>query len=93
MGKPMLNKNQFVHEVFRIAEERGFRIENNRRNDLKQIDFGLKKLHAGHLEQLYPTILSPTEKISDLIEKVAPGRPCSHKPMREIIREIRRRGK
>lgn len=93
MEKLMLNKNQFVQEVFRIAEERGFRIEYNRRNGLKQIDFGHKKLHAGHLEQLYPNILSSTEKISDLIEQVAPGRPCTHKPMREILSEIRRRDK
>jgi hypothetical protein len=58
MEKPMLNKNDFVNKVFRIAEERGSRIENNRRNGLKQVDLGHKKLHAGHLEQFYSSILS-----------------------------------
>lgn len=88
MKKATLDKNQFVNEVFRIAEKRGFRIENNRFNGLPQIDFGHKKLHAGHLKQLYLDILNPTASISALIEKVAPGRPCTHKPMREIINKI-----
>jgi hypothetical protein len=89
MEKPIQNKDEFVNEVIRIAVESGFRIENNRRNGLPQIDFGHKKLHAGHLEQLYPNILSSTAIISDLIEQVAPGRPCTHKPMREILNKIR----
>jgi hypothetical protein len=58
MEKPMLNKDDFVNKVFRIAEERGSRIENNRRNGLKQVDLGHKKLHTGHLEQFYSSILS-----------------------------------
>jgi hypothetical protein len=89
MEKSIPNKELFINEVFRIAEERGFRIETNQRNGLQQIDFGHKKLHAGHLEQLYPAILTSTEKISNLIEKVASGRPCTHKPMREILSKIR----
>jgi bifunctional DNase/RNase len=28
--------------------------------------------------------------ISAVIDKVAPGRPCTHKPMREIIAEIKK---
>ncbi len=91
MEKTILNKNEFIRAVFRIAEKRGFKIESNQRNGLPQIDFGHKKLHAGHLEQLYPKILSSTQKISILIEQVAPGRPCTHKPMREIRDEILRK--
>ena len=82
------NKNDFIQEVLRIAKEKGYTIEIGKRNKLEQIDFGNKKLHAGHLEQLFPEILQNNVNISELIEKVAPGRPCAHKPMREIISEL-----
>lgn len=85
----MLSKGQFVQEVFRIAEKQGYQIEINK-NGLKQIDFGNKKLHANHIQQLYPDILALTEELPKLIEKVAPGRPCTHKPMRDIIDQIQR---
>ena len=93
MEKTIPNKNEYLDAVFSIAEERGHGIERNQRNGLPQIDFGHKKLHADHLEQLYPNILDTTTKVSVLIEKVAPGRPCTHKPMREIRDEILRRCK
>ena len=57
---------------------------------IPKIDFGHKKFHTAHLKQLYPDILSPTAKVTALISKVAPGRPCTHKPMREIVSEILR---
>jgi len=59
---------------------------------LKQIVFDYKKLHAGHIQQLYPDILTRTEELPKLIEKVAPGKPCTHRPMREIINQIKRNG-
>lgn len=87
----MLSKRAFVCEVIRVARELGYKIEINARNGMEQIDFGNKKLHIGHLENLYPTILDPGAHIPTLIERVAPGRPCSHRPMREIIEQLRRK--
>ncbi|RZB31324.1 MAG: hypothetical protein SRB2_04849 [Desulfobacteraceae bacterium Eth-SRB2] len=85
----MLSKEQFEQEIFRIAKRQGYNIEKNKRNGLKQIVFDHKKLHADHIQQLYPDILTRTEELPKLIEKVAPGRPCTHRPMREIIYQIK----
>ena len=84
----MILKNDFIEEVLKIAEDNGYTIEVGKRNKLQQIDFGNKKLHAGHLEKLYPEILSKDANISVLINNVAPGRPCAHKPMRKTIEQI-----
>ena len=84
----MISRREFIDSVFRIAEQQGYRIERNRRNGLPQIDFGHKKLHSGHVKRLYPEIMDIAARIPQLIEKVAPGRPCTHKPMRLIIRQI-----
>ncbi len=83
--------DEFVSEVLKAAAERGFKVEDSRNG--KQIDFGNKKLHEGHLRALYPAITVPGADIRALIERVAPGRPCTHRPMREIIGGIRRAGK
>lgn len=85
--------DDFIEDVFRIARARGQTIETNRRNNLRQIDFGHKKLHEGYIKELYPDVLFKDAKISDLIESVAPGRPCSHKPFREIIEQIHKERK
>jgi hypothetical protein len=79
----------FVNHVFRIAKEHGHPLERTRQ-DWRQIDFGHKKLHEDHIRQLYPDILQPGASIPRLIESVAPGRPCTHKPMREIIAQLRK---
>lgn len=84
----MILKNNFIQEVLRIAKEQGYIIEISSRNKLEQIDFGNKKLHVGHLEKLYPEILSDDVNIAKLINKAAPGRPCTHKPMREIVKQL-----
>jgi len=89
----MLSRDEFVNEVLRVARERGYTLEYNARNNRRQIDFGHKKLHARHLENLYPAILHRGAHIPSLIEHVAPGRPCSHRPMREIIEQLRYEGK
>lgn len=89
----MIDKDQFIEEVIRVARERGYKIESNVRTGQAQIDFGNKKLHTGHLGDLYPAILSTNPNVSSLIDNVAPGRPCSHKPMREIIEQLRAEGK
>jgi hypothetical protein len=89
----MISQGQFVVEVVRVARERGYKIESNARTGQTQIDFGIKKLHTGHLSRLYPEILNASASISTLIEAVAPGRPCSHKPLREIVEQLRGEGK
>ena len=89
----MVTKEQFIKEVIQVARQRGYKIESNARTGQEQIDFGNKKLHSGHLGDLYPGILSENPNVSSLIEKVAPGRGCSHKPMREILAQLRSEGK
>ena len=84
-----MDATSFVERVASISRRMGFRVETNRSNQT-QIDFGHKKLHAGHLSQLYPAILEDQSSIAKLIESVAPGRPCTHRPMREIVEEIKK---
>jgi len=82
-----MNSQEFIDAVVREARKDGHRIETNR-NGQTQIDFGHKKLHSGHLENLFPAILKPGANVARVIESVAPGRPCTHKPMREILTRI-----
>lgn len=84
----LLPRQEFIDTVFRIAKELGYDVERSSRTGLDQIDFGNKKLHARHLGELYPEIMEPNANVSDLIEKVAKGRPCTHKPMKTIIETI-----
>ncbi|MCK5678090.1 MAG: hypothetical protein KAH72_06410 [Flavobacteriaceae bacterium] len=86
----MILINDYIKQVLSIATQQGYKIEVGKRNKLEQIDFGNKKLHAGHLEKLYPRILEEKVNISMLINEIAPGRPCSHKPMREIIEQLKK---
>jgi len=79
-----MDRELFIIKVVECARKQGFVIETNRDGFL-QIDFGNKKLHQKHLNELFPEILSSNAKIAKLIEKIAPGRPCTHKPMRDII--------
>lgn len=82
-----MESQQFIERVVEISRRKGFKIETNR-DGLTQIDFGNKKLHVGHLKQMFPEIFQPAADIPKLIERIAPGRPCSHKPMKEIVAEI-----
>jgi hypothetical protein len=86
-----MDKTQFVNLVIEIARLNGWRIETNR-HGLTQIDFGHKKLHARHLEDMFPAILQDAASVPAIIEKVAPGRPCTFKPMRHIIARIKTGG-
>jgi hypothetical protein len=74
----------FVNLTIAEAKRQGYPIEKFTRNG-RQINFGHKKLHEKHLQALFPSILLPNADIAALIEIVAPGRPCTHKPMRQII--------
>lgn len=80
-----MDSQTFVERVTQIARKQGHKIEVNR-DGITQIDFGNKKLHAGHLQKLFPAILAPEANVASLIEAVAPGRPCTHRPMKEIVR-------
>ena len=82
-----MNQQEFINQVVRNARAKGFKIEANRNGQL-QIDFGYKKLHSGHLAQLFPEILFRDANAAKLIDAVAPGRPCTHKPMREIVKQL-----
>jgi hypothetical protein len=84
-----MTENEFVDATIAVARSHGYKIENSR-NGL-QIDFGHKKLHEKHLRALYPDVLYEKARISDLIERVAPGRPCSHKPMKMILSRLANR--
>jgi len=84
----ILSKQDFINKVFIIAKELGYNVERSSRTGLDQIDFGNKKLHVEHLEKLYPAILEPNANVPDLIEKLVGGRPCTHKPMINILKII-----
>jgi len=83
----MMDENSFIDAVCSTAQSLGYTLEIAR-NGRRQIDFGHKKLHEGHLRQLFPTILSENVHIPTLINEIAPGRPCTHKPMRIILDDM-----
>jgi hypothetical protein len=80
---------EFIYNVFDVAIIKNHKIEMCKTNYKAQIDFGHKKLHEEHIQKLYPKALEDSANISKLIEEVAAGRPCTHKPMKEIIMEIK----
>ena len=84
-----MTEKQFVDTVINLAKKYGYPVRMNRYNQ-RQINFGHKQLHAGHLSKLYPRILKESANIGELIEIIAPGRPCTHKPMKEIITNIKK---
>lgn len=82
-----MDSRQFVDKVIEIAQKIGYKIEINRQG-LTQIDFGHKKLHEGHLRKMFPKVVAGSDSISKIIDDVAPGRPCSHRPMKEILKQM-----
>ena len=84
---PITTSHAFVNQTIAEAKRQGYPIEKFTRNG-RQINFGHKKLHEKHLQALFPSILLPNADIAALIEIVAPGRPCTHKPMRQIIYKL-----
>jgi len=81
-----MNEDEFIDTILAEAQRQGHEIEEIRNG--RQFNFGHKKLHEGHLRKLFPSILEQGAKIPALIDAVASGRPCSHKPMKEIISNI-----
>ena len=84
-----MTEDEFVDVVVAEAERQGHAVRGSHNG--RQIDFGHKKLHEKHLRSLYPAILGDAVDVSSLIDAVAPGRPCSHRPMREILAAVKKR--
>jgi hypothetical protein len=82
-----MTRTEFVNRVLQIAQAEGYPVKINR-DGRRQIDFGHKQLHEEHLRQLFPDILMTNASVNRLVDKVAPGRPCAHKPLREIIAKL-----
>ena len=82
-----MTRDEFVDTVVAEAQQQGYTVSSCRNG--RQINFGHKKLHEGHLRSLYPAILGDAVSVSTLIDAVAPGRPCSHRPMREILAVVK----
>ena len=82
------SESDFLNDVLRIARNEGYTIETLHRTNVPQIDFGHKKLHGNHIRALFPVVLEHDANINGLIERIAPGRPCSHVPFRKIIEQI-----
>jgi hypothetical protein len=53
--------DEFVEAIVAAAKSQGYKIEQSYNG--VQIDFGNKKLHQGHLEKLFPDILSANANI------------------------------
>ena len=88
----MIKQEALIEQIVRVARKHGYKIDSHARTGEVQIDFGNKKLHAGHLKAILPGVLSNTTSIAKLIDSVVPGRPCSHRPMRQIIDQLKREG-
>lgn len=86
----MYTFDEFQADVLRIAGSQDYPIGYLRGTDIPQIDFGNKKLHGKHLRALFPSVLADAANINRLIEEVAPGRPCSHRPFRMIVEQIKK---
>ena len=85
----MYTFEEFQSDVLRLAKSHGYKIEHLQGTDIPQVDFGNKKLHGKHFRELFPSVLADNANINKLIEKIAPGRPCTHLPFRTIVRQIK----
>jgi hypothetical protein len=90
----MIDQKTFVDQTLRIAKELGHLIERNK-DGLRQIGFrktgrakAYKTLHEGHLRDLYPALLQQAADFYVEIERVAPGRPGTVVPMRDIVAQL-----
>jgi hypothetical protein len=81
---------QFLSDILRLASFERYKIGLLRDTDYPQIDFGHKKLHGKHFLALFPHVLEDHANINKLIEATAPGRPCTHRPFRKIVEQIKK---
>ncbi|NBF15462.1 hypothetical protein GV729_09260 [Pseudomonas sp. Fl4BN2] len=87
-----MTENEFVQRFFEIAEQSGLLVEERRPG--RSICFNAnsdKWLSEKHLRSLFPQVLEPNlseTQINCMIEDVAPGRPCTHKDFRAILKSL-----
>ena len=85
-----MTENEFVQRFLEIAEQIGLHVEERRPG--RSICFNAnsdKWLSEKHLRSLFPQVLEPNlsdTQINRMIEDVAPGRPCTHKGFRTILK-------
>ena len=76
-----MDVDEYEDKFFETAEEMGHKIEickGGPSRGGRQIDFGNKKLHAGHVRKLYPLIRKKGLPISyEGFNELVPGRPCA----------------
>lgn len=88
-----VTEDEFVNGCFELAPTMGLTVEERRPG--KSICFNPKSnkwLNEMHLRRLHPDVLQPDlgrTKINQMIEAVAPGRPCTHKGFRELLGKVR----
>ena len=77
----LVTVEEYVDKFFETAKSLGYEIETCQSGEFigeRQIDFGVKKLHAGHLRMLYPIVKEKGTNITDVdFERVIAGRPCA----------------
>ncbi|CAB3750950.1 MULTISPECIES: hypothetical protein [Burkholderia] len=90
-----MTKTEFRNLVFQIARVKRLRVDEMK-DGKERIWFNEKSqkfLHAGHIDALFDQLRHPNLSPRDInieIHRVAPGRPCTHKGMREIYEQIHR---
>ena len=82
---------EYVDKFFETASNMGYEIESCQRGEFKgerQIDFGNKKLHAGHIRRVYPVVKRKSTICYEEFEKIVPGRPCAVLIFNKINKKI-----
>ena len=87
-----MTEDEFIQRCFEIAEAHGLTVAE--RKPGKSICFNPKSnkwLDETHLRALFPAVLEPDlpiPTVNGMIEKVAPGRPCTHVGFRKILSQL-----
>ncbi|AIO33549.1 hypothetical protein DM39_1483 [Burkholderia cenocepacia] len=90
-----MTKVEFRRLVFEIARAKRLRVDEMK-DGKQRIWFNensRKFLHADHIDALFDLLRCPDlsqREINAEIGRVAPGRSCTHKGMREIYEDIHR---
>lgn len=86
-----MNRSQFIEAVVAGARARNLAVTHNR-NGRVSICFNAtskKSLHADHLGKLFDCGYAEQGRTqaerNALVKQVAPGRPCTHRELREIV--------
>ncbi|WP_175783885.1 hypothetical protein [Burkholderia ambifaria] len=90
-----MTKSEFRARVFETARAKRLKVDQMQ-DGKDRIWFNLnskKFLHSDHIDSLFDLLRRPNlsrQVVNAEIERVAPGRPCTHKGMREIYEQIHR---